>query len=96
MDSGFTGTQDERQLVSSFVCALQLVQTGADSLGVPLTPPHSFFLFKKGREENSKEPKSILDYINTFRLRVSGVRFLCAICRDRTRLWKMTLTILRF
>lgn len=92
MDSGFTGIQDERQLVSSFVCALQLVQTGADSLGVPFTPPHSFLLFKKGREENSKEPKSILDYINTFRLSVSGMRFLCAICCDRTRLWKMALS----
>ena len=57
MDSGFTGTQDERQLVSSFVCALQLVQTGADSLGVPLIPPHPFPLFKKGREKNSKAPE---------------------------------------
>lgn len=38
---------------------------------------HIPFSSQEGQEENSKEPKSILDYINTFRLSVFQVVLVC-------------------
>lgn len=64
-NSGFSGTWNERQSASGFVCALLLVRSAAGGC-VLLTSPHPFPPLQGGEvERTARNLASILDNINT-------------------------------
>lgn len=65
-NSGFSGTWNERQLASDFMCVFHLVRSASGSHSVPLTALRPFPLPQEGPFERTiRNLQSILDNINT-------------------------------